>query len=228
MNNIFDERIEAWREKRLGKITSSELNHFILKGKGSEWNAKTIAYLYKVKYQRRTGCQREEKSNSNFEWGHSCEPLAIEILRENYINEVVNCANDFDEIVFNVPFNGFGDSPDYYILEENSQVEIVGEIKAPVDEAKMEQILEIESIKDTEYYGQCLGHLIGKPEAKKCQLVFYDGISYKILKAFEITRDECKQDIDYLTKKIKSASDYIDKCIAVNCKLSDIVNIKIN
>ena len=227
MENIFEERIEIWRQKRCGKITSSELNHFMQKGKGSEWNSKTIAYLYKVKYQRRTGEQREEIQARNFEWGHSCEPLAIMQLRENTMNQIVSCSNDFDEIVFNEPFKGFGDSPDFYELDTNDNIITVGEIKSPVDEAKIEQIIEIESIKDTDYYGQCLGHLIGEPKAPIVQLIFFDGITNTIIKGFEITRDECKNDLEYLEKKIKSASDYIDKCLLENCKIEDIVKIKL-
>ena len=143
MENIFEERIEKWREKRCGKITSSELNHFMQKGKTTEvkneigekikitndWNAKTISYLYKVKYQRRTKSQREETQARNFEWGHSCEPLAIMQLRENTMNQIVSCSNDFDEIVFNEPFEGFGDSPDFYELDANDNIIAVGEIK---------------------------------------------------------------------------------------------------
>lgn len=227
MENIFEERIEIWRQKRCGKITSSELNHFIQKGKGSDWNAKTIAYLYKIKYQRRTGEQREEVQARNFEWGHSCEPLAIMQLRENTMNKIVSCSNDFDEILFNEPFKGFGDSPDYNVYDLNDKLIAVGEIKAPVDEAKIEEILEIESIKDTDYYGQCLGHLIGEPKAPIVQLVFFDGITNTIIKGFEITRDECKEDLIYLEKKIKVASDYIDKCLIENCKIEDIVKTKL-
>lgn len=211
-------RREVWLKKRIGKITSSELDKFMGKGKKGEFSDPCIKYLYKIKHQRRTGKAPEEKTCFNFEWGHANECLAINWLREILSKDVRDCNADYEDIVFHEPFPGFGDSPDAEIYSEPWKIEGVVEIKSPADESVLEELWECKSIRDTNYFAQILGHFIGNPQVSYAILVIWDGYETtgKILK---IERSECEQEIEYLTEKIKKASELIDACLLSDAKL---------
>ncbi|MHC8440534.1 PDDEXK family nuclease, partial [Bacteroides hominis] len=101
-----------WKEKRRGLITASVLPDLMKAGKGTPFGKAALDVMFAVRYERRTGVTRENGTAKAFDWGHENEPLAVEWLRTQLLNEIKSCTTDFEDIVFNEPFEGFGDSPD--------------------------------------------------------------------------------------------------------------------
>ena len=93
-----------WKEKRQGKITASTLPDLMKAGKGCPFGKTSLDAMYAVRYERRTGTMRENGSNKAFDWGHENEPLAVEWVRSQLMNEIKSCTTDFKDIVFNEPF----------------------------------------------------------------------------------------------------------------------------
>jgi len=217
---------EIWLKKRVGKITASNCPDLMTKGtKGVEWGKTALNEMYTVKYERRTGLSRESFSNSNFDWGHENEPNAIDWLRDQMMNQVLSCSNDFNDIIFQEPFNGFGDSPDGFIYDFERNIEGVLEIKCPVDVAKIERFYEsIEITPKDDYYWQFIAHLIGTPEAKYIMYLVYDGYSNTGVFT-KLNRCDCLDDIQLLTNRIKLANHYIDESLRLNIPLQDLVKI---
>lgn len=125
-----------WKEKRRGKITASTLPDLMKAGKGCPFGKAALDAMYLVRYERRTGTMRENGSNKAFDWGHENEPLAVEWVRSQLMNEIKSCTTDFKDIVFNEPFEGFGDSPDFYVYGFDGKVIALGEIKCPMSQGK--------------------------------------------------------------------------------------------
>jgi len=216
---------EIWLKKRVGKITASNCPNLMTKGKGCEFGLTALKEMYTVKYERRTGLSRESFNNSNFDWGHENEPNAIDWLREQMMNQVLSCSNDFNDIVFQEPFVGFGDSPDGFIYDFEQNIEGVLEVKCPVDVAKIEQLFEsLEITPKNDYYWQFIAHLIGTPDAKYVMYLVYDGYSNTGIFT-KLNRCDCLDDIQLLTDRIKLANYYIDESLRLNISLSDIVKI---
>lgn len=92
-----------WKEKRRGKITASTLPDLMKAGKGCPFGKGALDAMYLVRYERRTGTMRENGSNKAFDWGHENEPLAVEWVRSQLMNEIKSCTTDFKDIVFNEP-----------------------------------------------------------------------------------------------------------------------------
>ena len=65
-----EEKEFIWKEKRRGKITASTLPDLMTKGRGELFGQKSLAALYPIRYERRTGTTRESTNNKNFDWGH--------------------------------------------------------------------------------------------------------------------------------------------------------------
>ncbi|MHC8418198.1 hypothetical protein SD317_22960, partial [Bacteroides hominis] len=79
--------------------------------------------------------------------------------------EIKSCTTDFEDIVFNEPFEGFGDSPDAYVYGFNGKVSALVEIKCPMSQGKIESLQLLQEINDKdEYYWQFLGHFLGRPD----------------------------------------------------------------
>jgi len=197
-------RQERWLAKRSGRITASTLPDLMKqgRGKGVLWGETAKKVLYPVKYERRTGLTRESKDYiKNFIFGHENEIKAIEWLKKNG-HEIKSCSDDFDEIVFFTPFDGFGDSPDFLTNDGVG----VGEIKCTVDQGKFEELRDLKTIHDgSEYYWQFL----------------YDTFSDD---AAIITMDRIDHEanIAKLTDRIKTASWFIDECLAGNSTIAEI------
>ena len=104
-----------WKERRRGKITASTLPDLMKAGKGCPFGKAALDAMYLVRYERRTGTIRENGSAKAFDWGHENEPLAVEWVRSQLMNDIKSCTTDFSDIIFNEPFEGFGDSPDFYV-----------------------------------------------------------------------------------------------------------------
>jgi len=219
-------RTDNWLKKRAGRITASIIKDLMTKGRGKETFGQTaIKAMQFIKYERRTGIARENKTNRNFKHGHEFEPEALKWYADDashafYGYEIKSCATDFPEIVFQTPFAGFGDSPDFFVYHGPLLVG-VGEIKCPVDQSKIENLWEFKKIdSDSEYYYQILGHFLGTPDAEWCDLIIYDAFA-KQGKIFTITRSEVEHELQPLQNRLQTISMAIDHCIEKGYTLSE-------
>ena len=222
---MSDEKEFLWREERRGKITSSILPDLNTKGRGGDmFGLKALTALYAIRYERRTGITRESLSNRNFDWGHEMEYSAIEWIRTQLLGEVRSCSEDFDKIVFNKPFDGFGDSPDFYVYAHDGvTVEAIGEIKCPISQGKIEELQFLNIIDSrNEYYEQFLGHFIGRPDVDTLYYVIYDGYA-DTGKIIEMNRKDFLTDIEQMTAKIILANDLINRSIELDLDFKDLI-----
>lgn len=194
-----------WKARRHGKITASTLPDLMKAGKGTPYGKSFFDALYLVRYERRTGITRENGSNKAFDWGHENEPLAVEWVRSQLMDEVRSCTTDFPDIVFNEPFAGFGDSPDFYVYGADGTIKALGEIKCPMSQGKIESLQFFNEITDKdEYYWQFLGHFVGMPTVDTLYYVVYDGYS-NTGRIIAMNRAEHTDNIQKLTDRIKFA-----------------------
>lgn len=205
-----------WKAKRVGKITSSTLPDLMKGGKGVSWGETAKKVLYPVKYERRTGLMREPKDYiKNFQWGKEHEPSAIEWLRKNGYPDIVH-SDDFEDIIFNEPFEGFGDSPDF------EGKKLVGEIKCHIDQGLIEMMREEKAIHDKQsWYWQIIGHFVGAPEAEKLVFLSYDPYADDG-HVIETLRENHLANIDKLTQRIKDANRVIDAALRGETSISEI------
>lgn len=209
----FEQRYEQWKDRRRGKITSSVLPALMQSGRGEEFGKQAIREMMFVKYERRTGTVRENVSARSMDWGSNHEAAALQWLKDQFLNEIKSCADDFEHIVFNEPFYGFGDSPDFYLYDIGGGeiIEAVGEVKCPTDQAKIEELLDLVEITEKqEYYWQFIGHFIGVPQAKKLLFVIYDGY-VNDGKIIEMHRKDHEKNIDRAITRIMRANRIIDE-----------------
>ena len=213
-----------WKEKRRGKITASTLPDLMKAGKGCPFGKAALDAMYLVRYERRTGMMRENGSAKAFDWGHDNEPLAVEWVRTQLMNEIKSCTTDFKDIVFNEPFEGFGDSPDFYVYGFDGKVIALGEIKCPMSQGKIESLQFGNTIDEKdEYYWQFLGHFLGLTDVDKLYYVIYDGYvnDGRIL---EMNRADHVENIKKLYDRIRLASEMIDESIRSGLDLLDCVD----
>lgn len=209
MKSAEQKEIE-WREKRRGLITASVLPDLMKAGKGTPFGKAALDVMFNVRYERRTGVIRENGSNKAFDWGHENEPLAVEWVRSQLMNEVKSCTTDFNDIVFNRPFEGFGDSPDFYVYDAKGNVIALGEIKCPMSQGKIETLQFLEEITEAdEYYWQFLGHFLGRSDVDTLYYVIYDGYvnNGRIL---EMHRADHASNLKKLYDRIRLAHELID------------------
>lgn len=214
-----------WKEKRRGKITSSTLPDLMKAGKGTPYGKSFFDALYLVRYERRTGLTRENGSCKAFDWGHDNEPLAVEWVRTQLINEVKSCTTDFSDIVFNEPFAGFGDSPDFYVYGTNGEITALGEIKCPMNQSKIESLQFFNEITDKdEYYWQFLGHFVGIPTVNTLYYVVYDGYRNdgRIVPMY---REEHADNIRRLTERIRFANELVECSLKTGLDLPECVEL---
>ena len=206
------DREQRWMAKRAKCfITASNCPNLMKSGRSKNvlWGETAKDVLFAAKYQHRTGLELEQKDLYQFKWGHEQEPNAIEWLKLQTMHDVISCANDFEDIVFNQPFPGFGDSPDAYVNGKK----IVCEIKCPVDQVKIEKLREETCIHDKhEYYWQFLAHFIGSPESDELWWVIYDGYADDghIVK---MLRKDHLDNIEKLTARINDGIYVVKKCL---------------
>lgn len=197
------EREWRWKQKRIGKITSSNLDSLMSLKKNGKMSEKGINYLLEIIHQRQTGCDSEEISAKAFDWGHSHEEEALE-----YYNRMMNMnassgTSGFDEIIFKEPLEGFGDSPDG-ITEDG---EGIVEIKCPINGANHLKMFGVEEYHDgLDYFWQCIGHMID-PKVKWVDLVFFDP-RYKDedhfkMRVFHIEKKKVQSCVDSAISHIK-------------------------
>lgn len=171
---------KQWREKRIGKITSSSLH--LLNSKSGSWTQTNKSYLYSLQRERWLKQPRKNVVTQAMQIGIDNEKYAIEWLRHNCQEwEVQHCDVDFDEKVFIETDFGLGDSPDGYVRCSQDHAEDVLEIKCVVSESdlawlfsntvpyekKKEAVLE-------QHKEQIIGHMLAHPTHYGVWLLKYD------------------------------------------------------
>ena len=223
-----EEKEFEWHLKRCGKITASTLPDLMTSGRAKDdlFGMKALSVMYLTRYERRTKTLREQQSNKNFDWGHNNEPLAIEWVRDQLpFSTIKSCTTDFNKIVFNEPFKGFGDSPDFYVYNTKGKVTAVGEIKCPIGQAKIEELQFLKVIDEkTEYYWQFLGHFVGKPDVDTLYYVIYDGYQNDG-RIIEMKRADHTENIAKLTDRIRLAHEVIDASIKLKLDFKECIEI---
>lgn len=212
-----------WKEKRHGKITASVLPDLMKAGKGTPYGKTFFDALYIVRYERRTGVTRENGSNKAFDWGHDNEPLAVEWVRSQLMDEIKSCTTDFPDIVFNEPFAGFGDSPDFYVYGSNGAIKALGEIKCPMSQGKIESLQFLTEITEKdEYYWQFLGHFVGMPTVETLYYVIYDGYNNDG-RIIAMNRSEHTANIQKLTDRIRLANEIVECSLKTGLDLPECI-----
>ncbi|EOA55606.1 hypothetical protein HMPREF1214_03729 [Bacteroides sp. HPS0048] len=213
-----------WKEKRRGKITASTLPDLMKEGRGCPFGKTALDVMYAIRYERRTGLIRENGNNKAFEWGHENEPLAVEWVRTQLLNEIKSCTNDFKDIVFNEPFEGFGDSPDFYLYDVTGKVIALGEIKCPMSQGKIESLQLLSEINEKdEYYWQFLGHFLGRPDVDTLYYVIYDGYT-NTGRILEMKRADHVGNIKKLYDRIRLSNEMIDESLRSKSDFIDCIN----
>ncbi len=198
------EKIRRWKQRRIGKITSSPLDKLMPMDKSGNIKLKAGKdYLLEILHQLETGCDSEEVSAAAFRWGHENEPLAHEYYRKITGIDMLS-SDDFDEILFvdNI-IDGFGDSPDGRTKDGKG----IAEYKCPITGASHLRNCALNMYSDSEdYFWQCIGHMID-PKIEWCDFVSFDprypdGHPNKI-KIIRINRVDVQSKIDLLEEKLK-------------------------
>lgn len=214
-----------WREKRHGKITSSTLPDLMKVGKGTPYGKAFFDALYIVRYERRTGVTRDNGACKAFDWGHENEPLAVEWVRSQLMDEVKSCTTDYEDIVFNEPFAGFGDSPDFYVYGSDGEIKALGEIKCPMSQGKIEALQFFKEITEKdEYYWQFLGHFVGMPTVDTLYYVIYDGYT-NAGRIIAMYREEHTDNIQKLTDRIKFSDELVECSLKTGLDLPECIEL---
>lgn len=199
------EREQRWKKRRIGKITSSNLDKLMNFSKDGRIKTKAgIDYLLEIKHQIETGCESESVTAAAFRWGKLYEQEAHEYYRKVTGIDMLSGTNDFKEILFidNI-LDGFGDSPDGKTIDGKGVVEY----KCPYNGANHLRNCALSIYSDSEdYFNQCIGHLVD-PEVEWCDFVSYDprypdGHPNKI-KIIRINRVDVESKIDFLKEKLE-------------------------
>lgn len=207
------ERESRWKQKRIGKITSSNLDKLMNLTKDGRIKTKAgIDYLLEVQHQKDTGCDSEETFAKAMQWGKALEEEALFYYNKITGNNVISGTHGFDEVLFvdNI-IEGFGDSPDGVTADRKGVVEI----KCPYNGSNHLRNCALQSYHDgCDYFWQCMGHMID-PQVEWCDFVSYDtryedGHPDKI-KIIRINRADVQSRIDILTEKIKFWIECINK-----------------
>ena len=207
------ERESRWKQKRIGKITSSNLDKLMNLTKDGRIKTKAgIDYLLEVQHQKDTGCDSEETFAKAMQWGKALEEEALFYYNKITGNNVISGTHGFDEVLFvdNI-IEGFGDSPDGVTVDRKGVVEI----KCPYNGANHLRNCALQSYHDgCDYFWQCMGHMID-PQVEWCDFVSYDpryedGHPDKI-EIIRINRSDVQSRIDILTEKIKFWIECINK-----------------
>ena len=165
-------REERWKKRRIGKITSSNLDKlFNFDKKGHVKTKAGIDYLLEIKHQIETGCESQDVYAKAFEWGKEFEEEALAYYNSVTGNNMLSGTSGFDDIVFiDDVLPGFGDSPDGITEDGKGRAEI----KCPYNGANHLRNCALEVYHDEcDYWYQIMGHLID-PKAEWCDFISYD------------------------------------------------------
>ena len=235
----MEDRELRWKMRRCGKVTGSGLKELMTKGKkGASWGDTSINYLYKKKYELRTGKPIRSETNKNFKFGHEHEPMAIEWLRANTMYDIKHCSSvvDFPDDIYFVDniIGDLGDSPDALIDND-----AIGECKCLVSQAKFEAMRTMTKADVVgEYYEQFGDHLLSHPDRTKLIYWVYDAQvdedeldnidplhpSRGII--FEYSRDEFEGLMEEIKERVKIGMSAVRESLRSGEKLEVILNGK--
>ena len=205
------ERVERWKAKRIGKITSSNLPDLMKLDKSGHCSQKKgIDYLLEVMHQRQTGIDAQESFAKAFEWGHLYEGEALDYYNKVTNSKVISGTYGFNEILFREPLYGFGDSPDGVTPDGKGGVEI----KNPYNAANHLRNCALTAYHDKlDYFWQMIGHMIDE------RVEWFDFVSYdpryddghpNKIKILRINKEDVKARIDQAVNKIGWWNELID------------------
>lgn len=216
----------AWLKKRSTRITSSGLAKLNQGGRGKSeiFGKVAIDYIDDIVFQIREGDLIDEVNAWQMDFGKDNEPLAINWLRENFMEEIKSGLTDFgDEILFMCPSESFGDSSDA-LAYQNDEVIAWVEIKCPANKKKACNLtLPTVTLADVvdEYRDQFIGHFIGNPECDKGWYVIYNahvntltGKPYNRGVRFILNRADFEPSITLMEEKIEKVYRFILECVA--------------
>lgn len=175
----MENKVKDWMQRRAGHFTASGMKKLMTRGtKGRKYGDTAIGYLYQIAYEIRTGRPIRGVRCANFDFGHENEPRAIEWLRNNTSLTIRHCEADYPEITFkeHPELMFIGDSPDFYAVNDNEEIEALGEIKCLASQAKFEEALESTKADVVdEYKEQLATHFLCHPGIDKLYYIIYDG-----------------------------------------------------
>ena len=215
-------REEKWLKERSGMVTSSPLPKLMSKGrgKGVEWGESAKSVLREVVNEIIAGEPRKNMKLYQFEYGHEMEPKAFDYYRKKTGEDIKSGSDDFEDILFVVPFDGFGDSPDGVLLREDGTYKKTYEIKCPESGDAHLRYCEMSEIHDkSDYYWQFCGHLLATG-ADEMVFISYkdeypDGHPLK-MHTVSMFRKDHQANIDKLEARIKDALYIIDQFLKFN------------
>lgn len=172
-----------WLLRRAGYISASMIDALMTPGrrKDQEWGQTVITYLYRLQYERAMGFPFITPDARPMRFGRENEEYAIEWIRENGYDNVINCTTDLEERLFRKHDKVmYGASPDA-IVGTADNVTHIFEIKSVYSEketcwvfsptvpyeAKVEHIL-------SEHGKQIAGLFLAFPECDMVTLVKYN------------------------------------------------------
>ena len=224
----------AWLKKRSTRITASGLKKLNTGGtKGRLFGDTAIGYIEDIiiQIQENDLIEAEEKAEVwQMRFGKDNEPLAINWLRENFMEEIKCGATDFGDILFLCPSESFGDSPDALVYE-NDEVSWC-EVKCPANKKKAIKLTKPEvTLADVvdEYRDQFIGHFLGLPNSDKGYYVIYNahmnqftGKPYNTGRRFILRREDFEPSITLMEAKIEKVYRFILECVDGKFNAQDI------
>lgn len=166
---------QRWLQKRLGKITASELSN-ITSASGKIIDG-VVSYIRSKRFERNHGFSLPVNSRE-MELGKQNEPMAIAWYRANYPQSPIVYAQEPPEIPFweNPLVPNYGASPDAFSPDEMIVVEIKCTISNGAIEFYFDPATSFEEKKARaakEHLDQILGHFISNPKVMLVRLVKY-------------------------------------------------------
>lgn len=215
---------QKWLQKRLGKITASELSS-ITSASGKIIDG-TLSYIRSKRFERNHGFALPV-SSKEMQIGKEQEPYAIEWYRSNYPQSKVVYSQELPEIPFwtNPLVHDFGASPDAYSPDEM----IVLEVKCCVSNGKIEfyfdpatSFEEKKTMAAKEHLDQIIGQFISNPRVMLVRLLKYCPSNDDILQdtdsplapwrgiVFEFERKDYEKSIADMIERINLVNAMID------------------
>lgn len=214
----------AWKQKRLGLITASELA--ALDSKSGKIGETALSYIRSKRWERNHGFSLPVSSYA-MELGHICEPYAIEWYRANYPQSKIIYAQEVPEAIpfwTNPAVPNFGASPDAFSPDEM----IVVEVKNVVSNGQREfyfdpatSFLEKKAKAWDEHGAQIVGEMLSNPKVILVRLLKYCAQIDDVLQdtdsplapwrgiVFEFERKDYEASLAVLAERIKLFNAFI-------------------
>lgn len=226
-----------WKIRRSTRITSSGLKKLNTSGRGGKpvFGDTAIKYITEIVMQIKENDLMESDGAEiwQMQFGKDNEPLAIEWLRDNFMETIRSGSKDFGDILFMCVGDHFGDSPDGLVYPDEDSDPIAWlEIKCPANKLKACMLtsgeLTIEDVID-EYRDQFIGHFIGNPNVDQGWYVIYNahfneltGKAYNRGVRFVVHRKDFERQIAEMEAKIEKVYRFIRLCVAGEYKPENI------